>query len=211
MSPLPQPVLRASTGNRSRTTNFSPIASVIVLQVYSDSARSSAGTPGTPAPSHTSVLCPVSAPRQFLNQRHGRARFASAKRRTGVRQRLTHPKEAALRQTTCQTSPDDSQRLDALKKRRQRFDEFGVPMAQSPCWAAARPAPDDYLRCLDNIRQLAETAHQFKVKVVAGLVRSSRSLASLPAVLRLPCQADHPNFGGLFDYDNLRPGPGKLE
>ena len=108
-------------------------------------------------------------------------------------------------------NPNFSQNLDAFKKRCEQFAELGSPLVYSPCATSAKFTTDDYSRCLDNIRQVAEIARQFKLKVAAEFVRSSTFLASLPTALRLHREAAHPNFGILFDCYHFWSGPSKLE
>ncbi len=108
-------------------------------------------------------------------------------------------------------NPNFSQNLDAFKKRCEQFAELGAPLVYSPCATSAKFTRDDYSRCLDNIRQVAEIARQFKLKVAAEFVRSSTFLASLPTALRLHREAAHPNFGILFDCYHFWSGPSKLE
>lgn len=108
-------------------------------------------------------------------------------------------------------NPNFSKNLDAFKKRCEQFAELGAPLVYSPCATAAKFTPDDYVRCLDNIRQCAEVARQFKLKVAAEFVRNSTFLASLPTALRLHREAAHPNFGILFDCYHFWSGPSKFE
>ncbi len=108
-------------------------------------------------------------------------------------------------------NPSFSTNLDAFRKRCEQFAELGAPLVYSPCVTSAKFTPDDYVRCLDNIRQTADLARQFKLKVAAEFVRQSTFLACLPTALRLHRQAAHPNFGILFDCYHFWSGPSKLE
>jgi 2-keto-myo-inositol isomerase len=108
-------------------------------------------------------------------------------------------------------NPNFTKNLEAFKKRCEQFAELGAPLVYSPCATAAAFTPDDYVRCLDNIRRTAEVARQFKLKVAAEFVRSSTFLASLPTALRLHREAAHPSFGILFDCYHFWSGPNKFE
>ena len=108
-------------------------------------------------------------------------------------------------------NPNFSTNLEAFKKRCEQFAELGAPLVYSPCATSAKFAPDDYLKSLENIRQVAEVARQFKLKVAAEFVRNSTFLASLPTALRLHREASHPNFGVLFDCYHFWSGPSKFE
>jgi 2-keto-myo-inositol isomerase len=108
-------------------------------------------------------------------------------------------------------NPNFSKNLDAFRKRCEQFAELGAPLVYSPCATTARFTPDDYARSVDNIRQTAEAARQFKLKVAAEFVRSSTFLASLPTALRLYREAAHLNFGILFDCYHFWSGPNKFE
>jgi sugar phosphate isomerase/epimerase len=108
-------------------------------------------------------------------------------------------------------NPNFSQNLDAFKKRCEQFAQLGAPLVYSPCGTAAKFVLADYGRCLDNIRQVAEVARQFQLKVAAEFVRNSTFLAALPTALRLHREAAHPNFGVLFDCYHFWSGPSKFE
>ena len=108
-------------------------------------------------------------------------------------------------------NPNFSKNLDAFRKRCQQFAELGAPLVYSPCATTAKFTADDYLRCRENIRQTAEVARQFQLKVAAEFVRNSTFMASLPTALRLHREAAHPNFGILFDCYHFWSGPNKLE
>ncbi len=108
-------------------------------------------------------------------------------------------------------NPNFSKNLDAFKRRCEQFAELGAPLVYSPCVTAEKFTPDDYVKCLDNIRQSADVARQCKLKVAAEFVRNSTFMASLPTALRLHRAAAHPNFGILFDCYHFWSGPSKLE
>jgi 2-keto-myo-inositol isomerase len=108
-------------------------------------------------------------------------------------------------------NPNFSKNLDAFKKRCEQFAELGAPLIYSPCATTAKFTTDDYEKCLENIRQAAEVARQFKLKVAAEFVRNSTFLASLPTALRIHRAAAHPDFGILFDCYHFWSGPSKFE
>jgi 2-keto-myo-inositol isomerase len=108
-------------------------------------------------------------------------------------------------------NPKFAANLEAFRKRCEQFAELGAPLVYSPCVAAAKFSLDDYQRCLDNIRQTAEVAREFRLKVAAEFVRSSTFLASLPTALRLRRQAAHASFGIVFDCYHFWSGPSKFE
>lgn len=108
-------------------------------------------------------------------------------------------------------NPNFEKNLTEFQRRCAQFAELGAPLVYSPCATAARFTADDYARCLTNIRQTAEAARQFEMKVAVEFVRSSTFLASLPTALRLQREAAHPNFGILFDCYHFWSGPSKME
>ena len=108
-------------------------------------------------------------------------------------------------------NPKFAENLVEFQRRCEQFAELGAPLVYSPCATAAKFTPDDYARCLHNIRQVADVARQFKLKVAAEFVRNSTFLASLPTALRLHREAAHPNFGILFDCYHFWSGPSKFE
>lgn len=107
--------------------------------------------------------------------------------------------------------PKFADHLEAFKKRCEQFAELGAPLVYSPCATAGKFTPDDYARSPQNIRQVAEVARQFNLKVAAEFVRNSTFLASLPTALRLHRETAHPNFGILFDCYHFWSGPSKME
>src|SRR4051794_34510148 len=76
-------------------------------------------------------------------------------------------------------NPNFSKNLEAFRERCEQFAELGAPLVYSPCNTTAKFTAEDYRKCLDNIRQAADAAHQFGVKVAAEFVRSSTFMASL--------------------------------
>ena len=108
-------------------------------------------------------------------------------------------------------NPKFEENLEAFKKRCEQFAELGAPLVYSPCATSAKFTPDDYGRSLQNIRQAAEVARQFQLKVAAEFLRNSTFLASLPTALRLHREAAHPNFGILFDCYHFWSGLSKFE
>lgn len=108
-------------------------------------------------------------------------------------------------------NPEFRKNLELFKKRCELFAELGAPLVYSPCATNAKFETEDYNRCLDNIRQTADVARQFRLKVAAEFVRTSTFLASLPTALQLHRRAAHPNFGILFDCYHFWSGPSKFE
>ena len=108
-------------------------------------------------------------------------------------------------------NPKFAENLDAFKKRCEQFAGLGAPLVYSPCATAAKFTQDDYARGVDNIRQVADIARQFNLKVGAEFVRSSTYMASLPTALRLHREAAHASFGIVFDCYHFWSGPSKFE
>lgn len=108
-------------------------------------------------------------------------------------------------------NPQFTQNLDAFKQRCEQFAFLGAPIVYSPCVTSSQFTPADYPKSLDNFRQVASAAAQYKIKVAAEFVRSSTFLASLPTALRLHREAAHPNVGVLFDCYHFWSGPSKME
>jgi len=108
-------------------------------------------------------------------------------------------------------NPNFANNLDAFRKRCEQFAYLGAPLVYSPCVTTAKFSPVDYVRCMENIHQVADVARQFGLKVAAEFIRNSTFLASLPTALRLHREARHPNFGILFDCYHFWSGPSKFE
>lgn len=107
--------------------------------------------------------------------------------------------------------PNFPQNLEAFRRQCERFAELGAPLVYSPSVASAAFTSDDYALALDQIRQTAEAALQFGLRVAAEFVRNSTFLASLRTALRLRREAAHPSFGILFDCYHFWTGPSKFE
>ena len=108
-------------------------------------------------------------------------------------------------------NPNFSANLDLFRKRCEQFAELGAPLVYSPCATAARFTVEDYGRSVDSIRQVANVAREFGLKVAAEFVRDSTFMASLPTALLLRREAAHPHFGILFDCYHFWSGPSKFE
>ena len=108
-------------------------------------------------------------------------------------------------------NPQFAEHLEAFKRRCEQFKALGAPVVYSPCVTAAKFTADDYARGVENIRQVADVARQFDLKVGAEFVRNSTYLASLPTALRLHRAAAHPNFGVIFDCYHFWSGPSRME
>ncbi len=104
-----------------------------------------------------------------------------------------------------------AENLEAFKKRCEQFAELGAPLVYSPCVTSAKFVAEDYVKCRENIRRVAEVARSFELKVAAEFVRSSTFLASLPTALRLHREAAHATFGILFDCYHFWTGPSRME
>lgn len=108
-------------------------------------------------------------------------------------------------------NPAFEEKLAAFRHRCEQFATLGAPIVYSPCVTAAKFAPGDYAKSIDNIRRVAEVAREFGLKVGAEFVRNSTFLASLPTALRLHRDAAHPNFGVIFDCYHFWSGPSHFE
>jgi sugar phosphate isomerase/epimerase len=70
---------------------------------------------------------------------------------------------------------------------------------------------DDYKAAASNLRDVAETAQQFKMKAMVEFVRASTFIATLNTLATVMRQAAHPNLGILFDCYHFWSGNNKLE
>jgi sugar phosphate isomerase/epimerase len=104
-----------------------------------------------------------------------------------------------------------AENLDAFKKRCAQFAELGSPIVYSPCVTSGHFTAADYEKAPERIRQVADAAAEFKVKVAAEFVRKSTFLAALPTALKLHRAAAHPNFGLIFDCYHFWSGPSRME
>ncbi len=111
----------------------------------------------------------------------------------------------------CEPNPDFATNLGLFRRRCEQFAELGAPLVYTPCATTAKFTRDDYSRCVDQIRTVADIAAQYRMKVAAEFVRSSTFLAALPTALHVHRAVAHPNFGILFDCYHFWSGPSKFE
>ena len=101
-----------------------------------------------------------------------------------------------------------------LKRRCEQFAELGLSRTYITSATPAN-APkytlEDYKTAPANLREVAETAQQFKMKAMVEFVRASTFIATLNTMASVLRQAAHPNLGILFDCYHFWSSNNKLE
>jgi 2-keto-myo-inositol isomerase len=111
-------------------------------------------------------------------------------------------------------NPDRSAALDNFKRRCEEFAALGLSRTYITTATPAN-APkytlDDYKTAAANLRGVAETAQQFKMKAMVEFVRASTFIFTLNTLANVIRQAAHPNVGILFDCYHFWSGNNKLD
>ena len=63
--------------------------------------------------------------------------------------------------------------------------ELGIPRIYSTTATTIKPAPDDYKAAVDNVREVAQIAAQFKLTAMFEFVRQSTFASTLPTILSI--------------------------
>lgn len=108
-------------------------------------------------------------------------------------------------------NPNRAASLDNLKKRCEMFGALGLTKIYSTTATMVKPAPDDYKKAADNLREVGDIARQFQMTLNFEFVRTSTFASTLPTILSITRAAGHPNIGILFDCYHFWSGLNKLE
>jgi len=107
-------------------------------------------------------------------------------------------------------NPNRAAALDSFKRRCEMWAELGIPRIYSTTATTIKPAPDDYKAAVDNVREVAQIAAQFKLTAMFEFVRQSTFASTLPTILSITRPAAQPNLGPLFDFYHFWSGNNKL-
>jgi 2-keto-myo-inositol isomerase len=107
-------------------------------------------------------------------------------------------------------NPNRAAALDSFRRRCEMWAELGIPRIYSTTATTIKPAPDDYKAAVDNVREVAQIAAQFKLTAMFEFVRQSTFASTLPTILSITRPAAQPNLGPLFDFYHFWSGNNKL-
>ena len=107
-------------------------------------------------------------------------------------------------------NPNRAAALDSFRRRCEMWAELGIPRIYSTTATTIKPAPDDYKAAVDNVREVAQIAAQFKLTAMFEFVRQSTFASTLPTILSITRAAAQPNLGPLFDFYHFWSGNNKL-
>ncbi|OFW51702.1 MAG: hypothetical protein A3G77_12535 [Acidobacteria bacterium RIFCSPLOWO2_12_FULL_68_19] len=108
-------------------------------------------------------------------------------------------------------NPGRAAALESFRKRCGQFRELGCTRIYSPTTATGTFTADDYKRGAENMREVADIARGSGLTMMAEAVRASTFVSTLPTLLRMTREANHPNMAPLFDFYHFYSGLSKLE
>ena len=108
-------------------------------------------------------------------------------------------------------NPERATSLDNFKKACERWAELGIPVIYSTTQTSIKPTADDYKTAVDNVREVAQVAQQYKLTVLFEFIRTSTFASTLPTLLSITRATGQPNVGPLFDCYHFWSGYNKLE
>jgi len=108
-------------------------------------------------------------------------------------------------------NPKRAAQLDAFKKRCEQFAALGLTKIYSPTPTTEKFTEEDYKRGVANMRENGDIAKQFNMVVMAEAVRTSTFIGTLPTMLKMMREAEHPNVKPLLDFYHFYSGLNKLE
>ena len=86
-----------------------------------------------------------------------------------------------------------------------------MPLESVNCTGSGTFTADDYRLAVDHMREAGEIGKQFGVVVMPEFNRSSTFIATLPTVLRLTREANHPFVRPMLDFYHFWSGLSKFE
>ncbi len=108
-------------------------------------------------------------------------------------------------------NPNRAAALDNLKRRCQMFAELGLPRIYQPSIASAKFTLDDFKAGAVNLHEVGEIASQYKLTFMVEAPRNSTFIASLPTLLTMTRDANHPSMKPMFDFYHFLSGPSRME
>ena len=135
----------------------------------------------------------------------------AAARRVLTDNGLTPVSVASRVNTLWEPHPNNAAALDAFRRRCEQFRALGLTAIYSPTGTTATFTEDDYRRGADNMRAAGEAARQVGMTAMVEAVRGSTFISTLPTLLRVTREANHPNLKPLLDFYHFWSGNNKLE
>ena len=108
-------------------------------------------------------------------------------------------------------NPNRGASLEDLQKRCEMFAAMGLTRVYATTSTTQKATADDYRACLDNMREAAEIARQFRMTLMIEFVRNSAFISTLATLLKLTRAAAHPNLAAMLDCYHFWSGLDKFE
>jgi sugar phosphate isomerase/epimerase len=108
-------------------------------------------------------------------------------------------------------NPNRAAALENLRHRCQQFAELGLPRIYQPAASSAKFALDDFKAAAANMHEVGDIARQHNLTFMVEAPRNSTFIASLPTLLKLTRDADHPSLKPMFDFYHFWSGPSRME
>jgi len=100
--------------------------------------------------------------------------------------------------------------FDRAKERFELCEALGAPSIVCVGDGPDRPTDMDYTHATDRLREVADLAASFGVKIALEFVAGFPFIGTLDTALRLVRQAEHGNLGVLFDFFHFYTGRSKM-
>lgn len=108
-------------------------------------------------------------------------------------------------------NPKRAEALENLRRRCQQFAELGLPRIYQPSASSAKFTLDDFKAGAVNMREVGEIARTFNLTFMVEAPRNSTFVASLPTLLKMTRDANHPSLKPMFDFYHFLSGPNHME
>jgi 2-keto-myo-inositol isomerase len=109
-------------------------------------------------------------------------------------------------------NPNRAAALECFKKRCEMFAAIGVSKVYNTTTTDIPTfLPDDYTTGAENMREVGEIARQFRLTAMVEFVRASSFISTLPTLLKMTREANHPNLRPMLDTYHFWSGLSKFE
>jgi sugar phosphate isomerase/epimerase len=107
--------------------------------------------------------------------------------------------------------PQRQKAIEELRRRVAITAALGVDRLVCPSIATEKYVLDDYRRAAENLREAGEIARASGVVLMPEFSRGSTFIGTLPTVLRVTRETNHPNVKPMFDFYHFWAGLSKFE
>jgi sugar phosphate isomerase/epimerase len=101
--------------------------------------------------------------------------------------------------------------LEELKRAAALIADLGIDRLVCPCGTADKFTADDYVRGVDNLRELGDTVKPYGITAMIEFMRGSTFIGTLPTSLKMTREAAHPHVRPMLDCYHFWAGLSKFE